>query len=99
MNEKEPVATSSFKIIDVIRYPDITKKMSTPINPPLNVSKSKIVIWAWYKITEITAIALKPSISGLYFPIGLIVGSRLSISFITFNLKDYTLLENNILKK
>ena len=44
----------------------MTKKISTPINPPLKGWKSKIVIPAWKRITETTAIALKPSISGRY---------------------------------
>ena len=32
MNEKVPVLNNSFKIIDVIKYPDITKNISTNSN-------------------------------------------------------------------
>jgi hypothetical protein len=42
-----------------IKYPDMTKKTSTPMNPPDKVSGK-----AWYMITKVTAIVLKPSISG-----------------------------------
>lgn len=45
----------------VIKYPEITKKTSTPINPP-----GKIVGQAWKMTTEMIAIALKPSMSFLY---------------------------------
>ena len=54
-----------FKIREVIKYPDITKKISTPRNPPENNLKSSKEICKWYKITAITEIALNPSISGL----------------------------------
>ncbi len=50
----------SWKIIDDIKKPLITKKTSTPKNPPLNESN-----WKWKKITARTDIALKESISGL----------------------------------
>jgi len=43
-----------------MRYPEITKKMSTPIKPPENP-----IISVWAKITSITATALNPSISGM----------------------------------
>jgi hypothetical protein len=49
------------KIIVEIRYPEITKKISTPINPPFNKSGK-----AWKTTTASTAIALRPSISGRY---------------------------------
>ena len=48
---------------EVITYPDITKKMSTPRYPPGRRSLLK-----WLMITATTANALRPSISGLYFP-------------------------------
>ena len=48
------------RIIEVIKYPLITKNTSTPRKPPLNNSNP-----AWYNITPITEIALKPSISDL----------------------------------
>ena len=44
-----------------MRYPEITKKISTPINPP-EIHSGK----AWNATTEITAIARRPSISGRY---------------------------------
>ena len=44
LNENEPVKNNSFKIIDVIKYPEITKNISTPIKPPLN---------GWWPRTEI----------------------------------------------
>ena len=44
-------------IIFDIKYPLITKNISTPIKPPDNKIGSK-----WKIITDITAIALKPSI-------------------------------------
>ena len=47
-------------MIDVIRYPLITKKTSTPTNPPLRLKISK-----WKKTTNKTEIALKNSISYL----------------------------------
>jgi hypothetical protein len=40
----------------------MTKKISTPTNPPLKNSKP-----AWNRITGITATALRPSISARYF--------------------------------
>jgi hypothetical protein len=44
-----------------MRYPEITKKMSTPMNPPgMNEGQ------AWKRMTIPTAIVLKPSISGRY---------------------------------
>ena len=43
----------------------MTKNISTPMKPPLKGWYPKIVIWAWYRITAPTAIALRPSISGL----------------------------------
>jgi hypothetical protein len=49
-------------MIDVIRNPLITKKISTPINPPENKVKSK-----WYNITGIIDNALSPSTCALYF--------------------------------
>ena len=54
------------RIKKVIKYPEITKKISTPKKPPEKMSLSKILICAWYIITALTAIALNPSISGLY---------------------------------
>ena len=35
LNENEPFVTNSFKIIDVIKYPEMTKNISTPMKPPL----------------------------------------------------------------
>jgi hypothetical protein len=52
--------SKSVRIILDIRYPDITKKISTPTYPPENN-----LIFAWYKMIDITAIALNPSISGI----------------------------------
>lgn len=48
------------KICFEIKYPEITKNRSTPMYPPGKKLGKK-----WNKITEITATALKPSISGL----------------------------------
>ena len=48
-------------IIEVIKNPLITKKISTPTKPPLNDSNP-----AWNNITGTIASALNPSISGLY---------------------------------
>ena len=45
-----------------IRKPEITKKMSTPTNPP-----STQVGNAWKATTETTATARRPSMSGRYF--------------------------------
>ena len=44
------------------RNPEMTKKTSTPTNPPENPGTP-----AWKKITANTAIALSPSMSALYF--------------------------------
>ena len=44
-----------------IKKPEITKNISTPINPPTS-SVGK----AWKQTTQRTAIALKPSMSGRY---------------------------------
>lgn len=49
-------------MIDEIKYPEITKKISTPIKPPGKISGKP-----WNRTTEIIAIARSPSISGLYF--------------------------------
>src|ERR1700751_1189034 len=49
-------------MIEVIRKPEITKKISTPTKP-LRSEFGK----AWKATTERTATALSPSISGLYF--------------------------------
>jgi hypothetical protein len=49
-------------MMEVMRYPLMTKKISTPTKPPLNVSKP-----AWKKTTGTTATALNPSISLRYF--------------------------------
>ena len=46
------------KRIDEIKNPEITKNISTPINPPGKWSGK-----AWYKTTAKHAIARKPSIS------------------------------------
>ena len=43
-----------------MRYPEITKKTSTPINPPVSISSH-----AWKITTMPTAIVLGPSMSGL----------------------------------
>ena len=47
-------------IIEVIKKPLITKKISTPTKPPLNALKP-----AWKNITGRSAIARNPSISFL----------------------------------
>lgn len=49
-------------MIFVIKYPEITKNMSTPINPP-----GKNYGHAWKIKTIPTAIALSPSMSLLYY--------------------------------
>ena len=46
-------------IVFVIKKPEITKKISTPTNPPDKISGK-----LWKKITPTTAIALNPSIDG-----------------------------------
>jgi hypothetical protein len=53
-----PEATSR-RTKPVIRYPLITKKTSTPTNPP-----GSQVALRWKTMTDTTAIALRPSISG-----------------------------------
>lgn len=55
-------AAKSDTMIDVIKYPLTTKKISTPAYPPLKRENP-----AWKKITGSTAKARRPSISGLYF--------------------------------
>src|SRR5437588_12413517 len=50
----------SFRIREVIRNPEITKKTSTPTSPPVHPRP------AWNKMTGKMASALKPSISGRY---------------------------------
>ena len=62
--EKVP-SLFSLIIIEVIKKPEITKNTSTPTNPPWIHSK-----FIWKRITGITAIALNPSISGLYIKLG-----------------------------
>ena len=52
----------SLIIIEVIKKPEITKKTSTPVNPPCRFPGD-----TWKTITAITAKARNPSISGLYF--------------------------------
>lgn len=44
-----------------IKYPEITKKISTPENPPGSAPGK-----AWYITTDNIARALRPSMSGLY---------------------------------
>jgi hypothetical protein len=44
-----------------IKYPEITKNTSTPINPPVNNYG-----YAWNMTTIVIAIVLSPSISGQY---------------------------------
>ena len=60
-SENVPFSFSSI-IIEVIKKPEITKKTSTPVNPPWRFSGD-----TWKITTAITAKALSPSISGLYF--------------------------------
>ena len=48
-------------MISVIKNPEITKNISTPMNPPVIKLGH-----AWKIITKLTAIALIPSISGPY---------------------------------
>ncbi len=57
-----------------IKYPDITKNISTPTNPP-GISVGN----AWKITTEITASARRPSISLLYFKLGFVIGFRLKL--------------------
>jgi hypothetical protein len=52
-------------MIEVIRKPGITKKTSTPTNPP-----GKKRAPAWYRTTGTIAKQRSPSISGLYFIAG-----------------------------
>ena len=51
---------ASLRSILEIRYPEMTKNMSTPINPPVINSGQ-----AWNIMTMLTAIVLSPSISAL----------------------------------
>ncbi|MGF0343673.1 hypothetical protein ACQR3P_08635 [Rhodococcus sp. IEGM1300] len=48
-------------MIEVVKYPEITKKISTPMNPDGNSDNPP-----WNINTSKTAIALKPSMSGRY---------------------------------
>ena len=43
-NENFEVAFNSLRIIEVIKYPEITKKISTPKKPPLKTGMSKRLI-------------------------------------------------------
>ena len=43
-NENFEVAFNSLRIIEVIKYPEITKKISTPKKPPLRIGKFKKLI-------------------------------------------------------
>ena len=43
-NENYEVAINSLRIMEVIKYPEITKKISTPKKPPLKIGKSKRLI-------------------------------------------------------
>ena len=43
-NENLEVAFNSLRIKEVIKYPEITKKISTPKKPPLRTGKSKRLI-------------------------------------------------------
>ena len=43
-NENFEVEFNSLRIIEVIKYPEITKKISTPKKPPLKTGKSKRLI-------------------------------------------------------
>lgn len=61
-NKLNRFSAIGFNIIPVIKYPDITKKTSTPTKPPLNTD-----IFRWYAKTSSTAMALSPSISARYF--------------------------------
>jgi hypothetical protein len=49
----------------VIRNPEITKKTSTPMKPPVTPGKP-----AWKQATESMATALRPSISGICLRVG-----------------------------
>ena len=44
-----------------MRYPEMTKKTSTPMNPPVMNSGK-----AWKMMTVVMAMVLNPSISGRY---------------------------------
>ncbi len=52
---------ASLRSILEIRYPEMTKNMSTPMKPPVMNSGQ-----AWNIMTMLTAIVLSPSISALY---------------------------------
>lgn len=54
-----PVSWSSWASRLMIRKPEMTKKTSTPINPPGASGKP-----AWKRMTKMTAIARRPSTSG-----------------------------------
>ena len=56
-NENSP-ARNLRSMFPVIRNPEITKNMSTPVKPPGNITP------AWKSKTPTTAIARNPSISG-----------------------------------
>lgn len=60
-NKLKLFSDRDFNIIPVIKYPEITKKTSTPTKPPLNME-----LLRWYAKTRKTATALNPSISVLY---------------------------------
>jgi hypothetical protein len=63
-----------------IRKPEITKKISTPINP-LFIQAGK----AWKATTNSTAIALNPSMSGRYcrcdkWEVGVVISARHTVA-------------------
>ena len=53
LNEKDFFSINSLKIIEQIKYPEITKKISTPKNPPLKITLLFNFSWVWYMTTEI----------------------------------------------
>lgn len=55
-------ASWSFRMMEVIRNPEITKNTSTPTNPPESQPRPR-----WKSTTGMTAKARRPSTSGRYF--------------------------------
>jgi hypothetical protein len=74
---------------EVITYPEITKKISTPKYPLGSKSLLK-----WLTITATTANALRPSISGRYFfseGFGASRASRFAVSVMPFGGRGRTI--------
>ena len=79
------------KIIPVIKKPEITKKISTPANPPGAHAGSK-----WNSITAITAIALNPFMSSLKFNEGL--NYSISVYYFSIEIDSNNRLKTRIVK-